>query len=93
MLLAKRKLNIILRSISIAEMQGHVGKLVQIFICQRGSWSSPKPVLSFDSESQMVCVPGSEGRAIKAAVEDVCHAVTGNALAVSVQDASDQLPI
>lgn len=40
-----------------------------------------------------MCVPGFKGRTIKAAVEDVCHAVTDSALPVAVQDVFDQLSI
>ena len=94
-LMAKRKLTLIMRSKATSDAEVQTGDLVQVYIKnqneKRGSWTAPKPILAFDHKSQTVKVPGSKGRTIEAAVEDVRHAVTDDHLAVAVQDAIDQL--
>ena len=51
-LMAKRKLNLILKSKSTSLTPVQIGDLVQVFVKlqheKRGRWSNPKPVLSYD---------------------------------------------
>ena len=74
-LFAKRKLTLILRSKTIEETPIAVGDMVQIFVKdskeKRGKWSQSMPVLSYDLSNRTVTVPGSKGRKVCAAVEDV----------------------
>lgn len=53
--------------------------------------SSPKPVLSFDIKSRTVTGPGSNGKKIRSAIEDVRHATSENYLARAVQGSIDEL--
>ena len=96
-LIAKRKLNLILRSKPTKDVPLSVGDQVQIFIKlpneKRGKWSGSRPVLSYDISSGIVTVPGSRGRTISAAIEDVRHAIVDNDLAQKIQEAIDQLSI
>lgn len=92
---AKRKLNLILSSNSITEPPIRVGDLVQVYIKlqnqKRGSWRTLQPVLTYDSDSRTVTVPGSHGCKRQAAVEDVRHAVSASELASEIQVAIDSL--
>jgi len=94
-LACKRKLTLIMRSKSVHDYPVSTGDIVQVFIKRqnekRGSWSSPKPVLSFDHKSGSVVVPGRNGHKIKAALEDTRIAVVENELAMKVQEAIDDL--
>ena len=94
-IMAKRKLNLILRSKATSEAPVKVGDLVQVFIKlqheKRGKWTSAKPVLSYEKASGIVTVPGQNGKKIKAAVEDVRFAISDDELAVKYQEAIDVL--
>ena len=94
-LLAKRKLTLILRSKTFDEIPIAVGDLVQVFIKKqnqkRGKWSQNKPVLAYDFPNRTITVPGSNGRKICAAIEDVRPAIRDNELAAAVQDAIDEM--
>lgn len=94
-LVAKRNLTLIIRSKPTRDIGVSVVDLVQVFIKlekeKRGKWTGPKPVISYDKISGTVTVPGTSGRVIKAAVEDVRQAITDNALATSIQEAIDDL--
>lgn len=94
-LIAKRKLNAILRSHAVTEPSIKVGDVVQIFVHhehqKRGTWSEAQPVLKYDPKSRTVTVAGSKGRYRKAAVEDVRHAIDNIDLAVEIQNAIDVL--
>ena len=85
-LMAKRKLNLILKSKSRMVAPVRIGDLVQVFVKlqheKRGKWSNAKPVLSFDKVSGTVTAPGQNSRTIKAAVEDVLFAITDNEIAL-----------
>ena len=91
-LIAKRKLNVILRGKSTTETPICVGDMVQVFIRQqnekRGKWSDAKPLLKYDRSSQTVIVPGRNGKTISAALEDTRHAITTqNDLVTVIQQA------
>ena len=94
-LIAKRKLNLILRSKLTSEILVEIGDAVQVFIKleneKRGNWSNPKPILEYDKPSGTVIVPGTNGHKIKAAVEDVLFAITNDELALKHQQAIDEL--
>ncbi len=94
---AKRKLKLIPRSKSTTNLPINVGDLVQVFIKlqheNRGKWSSPKPVLSYDKSSGIVTVPGQNGRKIRTSVQDVRFAVTNDELAIQYQEAMDALDL
>jgi len=94
-LMAKRKLTKILRSKSVQEEQISSGDMVEVFIKRekekRGKWSAPKPVLEFDPMSGIVVVPGTSGKKISAAVEDVRIAGKDNNLAQKIQEAIDSV--
>ena len=94
-LLAKRKLNLILRSESIEDPLVKIGDLVQVFTKlqkeKRGSWMKAKPVLRYDKSSGIVKVPGKNGRKINTSVEDVRFAIPEDELAVKYQEAIDVL--
>ena len=96
-IMAKRKLNLILRSKSIQEPPVKVGDLVRVCIKlqheKRGKCTSAKPVLSYDKASGILTVPGKNGKKIKAAVEDVRFSIVHDELAVNYQDAIDTLDI
>jgi len=96
-LIAKRKMNLIMKSHATVDTPVAAGDLVQVFIKKemekRGKWSSPRPILSFDKPSGIVTVPGSNGKVIKAAIEDTRHAIYENALAKVIQEAIDNLTI
>ena len=91
--MAKRKLNLILKSKSNTVIPVRIGDLVQVFIKlqheKREKWSNAKPVLSYENQSGAVTVPGQNGRTIKAAVEDVRFAITNNEFSLKYQEASD----
>ena len=92
-LVAKRKLNLILKSKSIIELPISVGDIVEIYVKRqndkRGKWSEPLPVLSYDKATGTVTVPSTDGRTRKAAVEDVRFSVSHNALATEIQHGID----
>lgn len=92
---AKRKLTKILRTKSTHDTIISAGDLVEIFIKigkqKRGKWSSPRTVLNFDPESWTVTVPSSNGRTMKAAVEDVRLAVSEESFASLVREGNDRL--
>jgi len=94
---AKRKLTLILRSKTSRDDKVKPGTLVQVYIKtdkqKRGTWSGVKPVLSFDAESRSVTVPGSSGRTICAAMEDVRLALETDGFANAVRDACDTMDI
>ncbi len=58
---------------------------------KRGHWSSSKPVLSYDHEARTITVPGSGGRRICAAIEDVRIAGPEDELSTAIQDSIDNL--
>ena len=72
-----------------------IGDLVEVFIhdgkSKRGSWTSPRQVLSIDHDAGCVSVPGRAGKSLSAAVEDVRAATGACELASSIQDSIDQL--
>ena len=78
-LLAKRKLNLIVRSNAVRDKPLSVGDMVNIHVKlnrqKRGTWSETKLILHFDASSQTVTVPGAKGKYIQAATEDVRYAV------------------
>ena len=95
LLVAKRKLNAILRSKATVDKQIKEGDLVQIFVkhsnAKRGAWSLAKPVLKYDSESQTVTVAGAKGKYQKAAIEATRFAVPQEMdVAVAIQEAIDE---
>jgi len=96
-LLAKRKLTLIMRPKSTSEPTIHVGDLVQVFHKlekeKRGKWLSPRTVLSIDREAGIVSVPGADGRKICAAVEDVRAAIVDDEFAQMVQETRDSLDV
>jgi len=96
-LIAKRKLNLILRSKSTSDIDVSPGDLVEVYLKKqhekRGKWSSAKPVLSFDRSSRTVTVPGSNGRKIKAAIEDTRFAPKENQLASAIQESIDEIDL
>ena len=87
-LMAKRKLNLILKGKSRTVAPVPIDDLAPVFIKlqhgKRGKWSSTKPVLSYDKQSGSVTVPGQNGRTIKSSVEDVRFAITDNELALKM---------
>ena len=94
-LLAKRKLDLILRSNAVRDKPLSVGDIGNVHVKhdsqKRGAWSQAKPVLHFDVSSQTVTVPGAKGKYIQAATEDVRYAIyDANELATAVQYAIDQ---
>lgn len=91
-IIAVRKINKILKSKSIIDKSLKLGDSVQIFHKmrgeKRGKWSSPRPVLNIDESSKTVLVPGSHGKTIKAAFEDIRHSIPPKLdFAICVQDA------
>ena len=94
-LIAKRKLTLILRSKVFPADSFKIGDLVQVFIkdgkAKRGSWSSPRAVLSIDSTSGTLTIPGRAGKTISAAVEDVRAARVDSDLTAMIQESIDQL--
>ena len=96
-LTAKRKLTRIMRSKAIKDEPVVTGDLVENFIKhdkeKRGSWTSPRPVLSYVPESQTVVFPGKNGRKRTAALEDTRKAVLQDELAIKVREAIDELNV
>lgn len=93
-LIAKRKLTLIMRTNTFLSAQLKIGDLVQVFLhdgkSKRGSWNSPRNVLSINSEVRSITVPGRSGKVISADIENV-RAHTENELASSIQKSIDQL--
>ncbi len=93
-LIAKRKLNRILRSKAVTPPTITVGDVVQVYLksenAKRGSWSAPKTVVNFDPESGIVTLPGKNGKLLRPAIEDVRYAVA-SPFAADVQRANDEL--
>lgn len=94
-LASKRKLTLILRSKATVDTPVKPGDVVQVFIKlqhdKRGKWSGPKTVLHYDPSSRCVTVPGSNGRKIRAAVEDVRFDISNNNISRQIQEAIDCL--
>ena len=94
-LIAKRKLNAILRAKTTLDKMIKPGDLIQVYIKQahekRGKWSTPKPVLKYDRDSQIVTVAGAKGKSINAGIEDVRHAIPYSIdIVAQVQKAIDE---
>lgn len=74
-LVARRKLNVILRSNTYDTLSLVPGDLVQIYLKKfagkRGHWTSPRQVLTVNKDGGFVVVPGRAGKEVKAAFEDV----------------------
>ena len=94
-LMAKRKLNLILKIKSTMLASFRIGNLVQVVIKlqheNRGKWSSAKPILSYGKQSGKVNVPGQNCRTIKAAIDNVQFAMTDNQFASKNQETRDTL--
>ena len=92
-LMAKRKLNLTLKSKSTSVAPVQVGVLFQVYIKlqheKHGKSSNPKPVISYDKMSGTITVPGQNGKKLTAAVEDIRFAITDNELALKYQEAND----
>lgn len=92
---AKRKLVRILSLKSPTDISVSPGDLVEIYIKQdkqkRGKWLSPRVILDFDPSTSSVTVPGSNGRTIRAAIEDVRHALSDVLFASIVRKANDEI--
>lgn len=69
--------------------------MVQIFVKahheKRGKWSQNMLVLAYDITNRTVTVPGSKGRTVSAAIEDIRTAVCENELATAVPDAINEI--
>eukprot|EP00173_Palmaria_palmata_P004352 Plantae.Rhodophyta-Palmaria_palmata.ctg5732.p1 GENE.Plantae.Rhodophyta-Palmaria_palmata.ctg5732~~Plantae.Rhodophyta-Palmaria_palmata.ctg5732.p1 ORF type:complete len:248 (+),score=23.46 Plantae.Rhodophyta-Palmaria_palmata.ctg5732:32-775(+) len=79
---AKRKLNRILKSKNVKDMQGNIGQIVDVFVKanfkKRGEWILGKPVLSFDRKAEIVIVPDKQGHVLRCATEDCRHSPLGS---------------
>lgn len=84
-----------MRSNVYTNSQFKPGDLVQVFVQsgneKRGTWSSPRQVLSIYTQARSVIVPGRAGISVCAAMEDVRAALDENELANAIQDSIDQL--
>lgn len=58
---------------------------------KRGKWTSSRAIISIDSESRTVSVPGSKGKIIKTAFEDVRTAIDNESFAYLLHKANDNL--
>ena len=80
--LAKRKLNEILRTNSLKDKHIDIRDMVEVFIKnsnnKQGFRTQPKAVLKFDSDAKMITIAGSNGKIIRAAIEDTRHAINPN---------------
>lgn len=92
---AKRKLNRILRSHVHRNEAIKIGDMVQVYVkndkSKRGSWSSPRILLSIDDEAGSVVVPGRGGQRMSAAFEDLRLVPCEDPLSTIVQSAIDEL--
>ena len=92
---AKRKFTRILRSKAIDNTPVAIGDLIEVFVRhgknKKGKWLSPRCVLSIDPRSGSLTVPGSSGRTITAAFEDVRAAMNTDSFATIVQESIDTL--
>lgn len=74
-LVAKRKLNVILRSRATPTKSFNVGNLVQVYYkhekAKCGAWSSPHLFLSVNNLAEFVKVPGRSSHSRNVAFEDV----------------------
>ena len=74
-LIAKRKLNLILKSKAPQVPPIKVADLIQVYIKlrddKRGKWTSPRVVLNVHNQTGTVTVPGSNGKVLNAAYEDI----------------------
>lgn len=91
----KRKLARILRSKSPKILPINAGGLVEIYIkrshAKRGSWTAPSTVVNVDYHSGVVNIPGSNGKIVKAAFEDVRPVIDDDSFAKLLRDANDEL--
>ncbi len=96
-LMAKPNLIELLRSKSTTNVPIRVGDMDQIYTKnkyeKRGRWSISKPVLSYDHESRTLTVPGSGGRKVGAAIEDVTALGPKDQLATAIQESIDAIDI
>lgn len=87
---SKSKLTFNFRSKATEVTQISSSDMIQVYVNRRyekrSKWSSDKPVLTFDRDSQTVTVIGWGGRAITTAVEDDRLALSEIALALRIQD-------
>jgi len=92
---AKRKLALIMRSKSTRDNVVKPGDEVEVYLRKgkekRGKWLSGRPILSYDHESRTVSIPGSNGRTMSAAIEDVRPAVEKDSFAQKVRESIDIL--
>lgn len=94
-LVARRKLNLILRSNISTTENLHVGDLVQVYLKSEkekgGRWSSPRQILYINHDAGFVTVPGRSGKTINSAIEDVRTALPASDLTESIQSAIDEV--
>lgn len=95
-IIAKRKLNMILRSKAIdTKMPVKIGDSVQVFVRNaannRGKWLSPRPIVEIDRRSETVTVPGSHGHKIIASFEDIRTVPCDDEFARLVSESLDEL--
>ena len=85
----------ILRSNSVQPSPVKPGDLVQVFYKlekeKRGKWLSPRTVLEIDQNAGIVKVPGSMGRTISAALEDVRIAHEPDDIVKHIFESIDQM--
>eukprot|EP00173_Palmaria_palmata_P002678 Plantae.Rhodophyta-Palmaria_palmata.ctg2798.p1 GENE.Plantae.Rhodophyta-Palmaria_palmata.ctg2798~~Plantae.Rhodophyta-Palmaria_palmata.ctg2798.p1 ORF type:complete len:702 (+),score=86.29 Plantae.Rhodophyta-Palmaria_palmata.ctg2798:107-2212(+) len=92
--IAKRKLNLILKSKNVYDIDISVGQLVDVYVKKanekRGEWILQKKIISFDRSSGIVTIPGKKGRVLKCAIED-CRYSVATPFAFEIQKALDDL--
>lgn len=75
LLLAKKKLPLVLLSKSVQEIPVNIGDMVQVYVkngkWKQEKWSEPKQAINFDNHYKNFTVPASSGRSIRSALEDV----------------------
>lgn len=92
---AKRNLTRILRSKYFTDFKYVIVALVEVFVKgqheKRGKWSSPRTVSSYDPTTLTVTLPCRNSNTVKAAFEDLRHAVQNDSFSDMAWKANDDV--
>lgn len=85
----------ILKSKATIDKQVSVGDMIEIYsqtgMNKRGTWSTPKIILSIDHDARSVTIPAKGGKMAIFALEDIILALPVDSLTQHVQDVLDAI--
>lgn len=92
---AKRKVTRIICDKSPPTIMAEVGDIIDVYVKKRnekrGTWSSPRTVLSINNQSGAVAVPGAAGHFMKAVFEYIWSSIDVATFSQLVREANDTL--